>query len=279
MESNVNESHLRSLETGIVEEINSIRENPSAYIEKLETDLTYIKDNVIHRPGEDAIRLKEGDLAFKEAIEFLKKQDPVDKLVLDDRLSHACRDHCDNLGAKGLFSNEGSDNKTVFDRLNAYCEWDYTCHQNIDFGSRNARELLVSLLTCDGDSTRTYRAHLFSNNVHFIGVASNTHKESGVCTALCYVGNVRDLGSESPECADFVKNHMENKNIVPKRIKNSFQIDDPDAPDNAISFTTLKSVKLVNGRAKRCVQKVYTLTDGTKHINELLEDIKIYKKK
>ena len=42
---------------------------------------------------------------------------------------------------------------------------------------------------------------------------------------------------------DYIKNTMGRKNI-----KNAFQEDDPDAPDNTTSVKIVKSSKLINGK-------------------------------
>ena len=60
-----------------------------------------------------------------------------------------------------------------------------------------------------------------------------------------------------------------------KKIKTKFQTEDPDAPDNAVNYTTYKTMKLVNDQAKHCTQRIYTLTDGTQHIVEVFDDLKL----
>ena len=96
----------------VIEEHNKLRENPYSYVEKLEAQLKFFKEDVLYRPNEDPIKTFEGKAAYEEAIEFLKKQLPINVLTYDERLNQACQDHVNDIGPKGLASHEGSDGKT-----------------------------------------------------------------------------------------------------------------------------------------------------------------------
>ena len=49
--------------------------------------------------GCSAIRTEEGQVAFVEAIEFLRSQKPMVALKWSDELAKAGKDHCEDLGA------------------------------------------------------------------------------------------------------------------------------------------------------------------------------------
>ncbi len=51
--------------------------------------------------GCSAIRTEEGQVAFVEAIEFLRVQKPVPALKWSEELERAAKDHCNDLGATG----------------------------------------------------------------------------------------------------------------------------------------------------------------------------------
>ena len=281
-EANENEKpsiDFNNLSSEIVSEINKARTNPQEYIKTLETDKSYFKENILYRPDLDPLRTHEGESAHDEAIEFLSNLEPLNQLGFHSELAKACYDHTKDIGDKGLYTNEGSNRENISQRVEQYAEWDYVLCLNMDFGGRTAQEVVISFLTGDGDKNRTHRKNMFRADIKFIGTASNEHKEADVCTAVVYAGNVRELNSVAPEVKNFLENHMkkveeEKKNPKPKKIKTKFQIEDPDAPDNAISYVTFKKIKLVEGRAKNCTQRVYTLSDGSQHIVEIFDDLK-----
>jgi uncharacterized protein YkwD len=271
------------LATDLAKEINTLRAYPQSYVSILEKDKEFFKENVLYRLDEDPLKTKEGPAAHDEAIEFLYRQKPVDEIVVDVRLSNAARDHVLDVGTNGLVGHEGSKKESVSDRVEKYAEWDYFLCQNIDFGARNVREIMITFLTGDGDEERSHRSNFFRTAIRYMGVYSGFHSETEACTSVVYAGNVRDLNSVAPEVRDFVdlqKKKIEDDRNKPKKIKTRFQIDDPDAPENAVSFTTFKKMKLVDSRAKHCTQRIYTLDDGTQHIVEVLEDLKpvVFKK-
>ena len=278
----LSEDECNEIAQSLAKEINTLRRDPGLYIDILEKDISYFgelntpNENTLYRPDEEPLKTKEGRKAHDEAIEFLRRQKPVEELVYDDRLALAAKDHIDDIGSKGLISHEGSNKESVSDRVEKYCEWDYFMCQNIDFGARNVREIMIAFLTGDGDTQRSHRNNFFREESKFIGVYCGSHSETDTATSVLYAGNVRELGSIPPEVRDFVdimrKKEEDSKNKPKKRL-NKFQIEDPDAPDNAVSYSTYKKIKLVDGRAKHCTQKVYTLDDGTPHIVETLEDL------
>lgn len=274
------EINYTELASSVISEINLARTQPLKYVEILERDMGFFKENILYRPDEEPLRTEEGEAAHLEAIEFLKKQDPLHELVNHEKLELACLDHATDIGEHGLYSHEGTGKENISQRLEKYAEWDYVLCQNIDFGAKSAYEIIISFLTCDGDPSRINRKNIFKQETNFIGVASAFHKDSEVVTVACYAGNVRSFNTLPPEIRDFLPNHIkkieeEKINKKPKRIKTKFQIEDPEAPDNAVNYITFKKIKLIEDRAKHCTQRVYTLSDGTQHIVETFDDLKV----
>ena len=112
---------------------NELRTNPLSFVSKLKESLKHFREKIYHKPGEDPIQTYEGPSAIEEAIDFLKTQRAVGKLILDENISKACKDHAHDIGVKGLTSHEGSDGKNISDRIEKYCEWDGACAENLDF--------------------------------------------------------------------------------------------------------------------------------------------------
>ncbi len=261
----------------VIVEHNKVRKDPKSYIPILEEQIKYFKENVLARPGEVPVQTNEGKDAFTEAIEFLKNQAPVSELTEDANLSKACNDHCSDIGPKGIVSHDSSDGKNVSDRIEVYTEWDAACGENLDFGSKNAVDIMVNLIVDDGVEKRSHRRHIFNDKFCFVGVAIGDHKEYEVVCVIDYVGGVRELGTPHFDFNNFKYQYPEgvddpNRPAEKKKPKTQFQIDDPDAPDETVSVKIQKSTKFHQKRVHKITKKCYQLKDGTTHIVEV-EDV------
>ena len=247
---------------------NEIRTNPLSFVSKLKESLKYFREKIYHKPGEDPIQTYEGPSAIEEAIEFLKSQKPVGKLLLDENISKACKDHAHDLGVKGLTSHEGSDGKNISERIEKYCEWDGACAENLDFGFKNAENIIINLLVDDGVKERNQRFNLFHPDFKFVGIGIESHRDYGICVVIGYTMNVRPLGSEPKNVSDFIQEYIKNT-MNRKKIKNPFQEDEPDAPDNTVSLKIVKGNKMIGGKMKKITKKIFALDNGAQHIIEI----------
>jgi uncharacterized protein YkwD len=185
--SNVDTTLLRE----IVEEHNKIRKNPKSYIPYLEEHMKQFKGDVRYIPGSKVgLQTNEGKAAYEECINFLKKQSPLGELKLDDHLSRASQDHADDIGPKGITGHTGSDGSSADDRISRYLEWDVTIAENIDFGSTQASDIIISLIVDDGVPNRGHRQNIFNPSLKIIGVGLADHTEYEKCSVLNYAGGV-----------------------------------------------------------------------------------------
>jgi uncharacterized protein YkwD len=263
-----------TLSKDIINEHNIVRTNPSSYVQKLQDYLKYFKGDILQRPGNPAIKTYEGKAAFLEAIEALQKQKPVVKLIESEKLNLACIDHLKDIGPKGLCTHDGTDGSNPSDRIEKYCEWDIACSENIDFGSKTAEEVLISLIVDDGIEERNHRKNVFNADLKYIGVASGPHKDFEHCTVLDYVADLRELGHPSKHkvsILDEITKREEEKKNKKNSVKNPYQENDPDAPDNTISMKISKTTKIINGKPAKIVKKTYTLSDKSLHVIEVIE--------
>ncbi len=253
-------------------EHNKLREDPQSYIPILEKYLSYFKENVLVKPGDNRIQTYEGKSAFIEAIEFLKSQKTVRALILDGNLCLAAEDHLNDIGPKGIVSHESSDGRNVSERVERYCEWEEALGENLDFGTKDAVGVIVNLLVDDGVKTRPHRRHLFNENYKYVGIAVVPHKDFHYLAVIDYVGNVRRLNTPHFDFKTFKYQYPVETEKSNKKLKTPFQLEDPDAPDDTVSVKLVKSGKLLNGRYYKITKKFYTLKDGSTHIVEV-EDI------
>ena len=152
--------------------------------------------------------------------------------------------------------------------IEKYCEWDGACAENLDFGFRNAENIILNLLIDDGVKERNQRYNLFHPDFKYIGIGIEPHRDYGICIVVGYAMNVRPLGSEPKNVSDFIQEYIKNT-MNRQKIKNPFQEDEPDAPDNTVSLKIVKNTKLIGGKMKKITKKIFSLDNGAQHIIEI----------
>jgi len=272
---------VEELKHQVLTEINRVRADPTSYVPILKEYLTYFKDgnNILYRPNQVPLETYEGPQAYEDAIKSLKKQRPVQTLTFDDRLSRASQEHAEDIGPLGLYTHDSKDGKSASERIERYCEWEVACCENIDLGSRNGVEVVVSLLVDDGVEKKIHREHIFREELTHIGIGAASHKDFDIVTVIDCAGGLRDLGKPYYDRNTYKYEYPKDLNIGFKtkdekkefKIKSSYQLQDADAPDGTTSMKVLKQCRLYEGRKNKVTKKYYTLDDGTHHVVEVEE--------
>lgn len=252
-------------------ELNNLRKDPSSIIPHLEAIRKQFKGEVLYRPGEIPLQTCEGVVAIDECIEELKKAEPLGPVERVNSLDNAARAHCNDIGPKGLTSHDGTDGSNCSDRIERFCEWEDTCAENLDFGSKNGLHCLLSLLIDDGVQGRGHRKNMMNPAIKYVGIAGGAHKEYEGCLVLNLVGNYRDKDKPFFDRSTFKYQFPEDlsKKPEPRKINNVYQRDDEDAPDDCVAVKTIKQTKLYDGKVHRITKKIYTLKDGSTTIVEV----------
>jgi hypothetical protein len=253
----------------VFNEQNRVRTEPQSYIEKLERATTFFKDKIFRHPAEIPIETYEGIEGVTKAIKFLKEQQPVPELKYSKELSQACKDHCIDIGSKGLSSHEGSDGNGISERIEKYIEWDGAIAENLDFCYKFAENIIMNLIIDDGSKEKHQRSNLFNPEFVYAGVACDKHKTFKVCTVINYAKGLHEIGEEPPDIINSVQDYIEKTMGKENKPKNAFQNDDPDAPDNTISMKIVKLTKNIKGEDRNITRKIYILSDGKQHMVEI----------
>ncbi len=258
-----------SLSQEIFTEQNRVRTDPSSYIEKLERAKNFFREKIFRHPAEIPIETYEGVDGITNAIEFLKTQEPLSELKYSEELSNAAKDHAIDIGSKGLSSHEGSDGNGICERVEKYIEWDGAIAENLDFCYKYAENIVMNLIIDDGSKEKHQRSHLFNKDFQFCGVGCDKHKSFKICSVIIYAKGLHPIGEEPPDIVNSVQDYIEKTMGKDKKIKNAFQNEDPDAPDNTVSVKIVKLNKVINGKEKHITRKIYVLDDGKQHIVEI----------
>ncbi len=176
-------------EKALLEEINFARTNPKQYANILKNMLQYFDGKLYKEPGEITLITNEGAAAVNEAINFLMNTQPIQALELSEGLSKACRDHVLDQGPKGAFGHDGSDGSTPWDRIAKYGKANGYMAENISYGAKTARKVIVQLIVDDGVASRGHRTNIFNKNLNFVGFAYGFHSKYQIMTVMDFAQN------------------------------------------------------------------------------------------
>lgn len=292
---------LERIRKEVERETNKIRTNPKSYIPILEQYLEWFDGKVLDKPDSEAgIETQEGPSAYREAIEFLKVQKPIDALIYDSEVAKASEEYAIEIGRLGTTEN---DETSIEERISKYVDWDIAISENVDFGGTSGEEIVINLLVDDGVDDRSHRANLFNTKTKYFGIGVSTHKEYELCTVIDYIGDIIGYANKSIESLSKNSSRISYGNLTPmkgnvkvgnkaidsmimrEQIKNRKSnvtqeeiveynggdeenpfIDDVDAPENCIR----RKLKTFNKRFGRKLLtttiKTYTLDDGSEEI-------------
>ena len=265
----------KKIEEEIFNEQNILRKNPKSFIPKLEKSLNYYQNNILSKDNEIPIPTYEGINAVKDAINFLKNQEPVQELIYSEEMSLSCKDLVNDIGPKGLITHEGTEIKNIYNRLEKYCDWDGVIAENLDFGFKIPENIIMNMIIDDGDENRYQRKNLFYPDFKYVGIGVGPHRDYGICVVIEYSYNIREKGTQYIDVDEFIRKNVklnfENENSENdideenlKKINNPFQDGEPDAPDNTISLKVEKEEKEVDGTIIKITKKIFTLDDDSK---------------
>ena len=258
------EIDFQQLAEEIFQEHNNLRKDAKSYIEKLTKAENYYKDKIFRHPNEIPIETYEGVEGIKNAIEFLKNQEPVKELIYSEPLSKSALDHANDIGRQGLHNHEGSNDSLLSDRIEKYTEWDGAIAESLQFCYKIAENIIMSLIIDDGSNEKHQRENLFSEEFQYIGIGCAKHKTFKLCTVINYAKNLYPIGQEPPEKIEYDQNYLQNKKN--DKELNPFQLDDPYAPDNTVGVKIVKIKKNFGDGEHNITRKIFSLEDGKKHI-------------
>lgn len=161
--------------SSIISEINKARTQPKTYSKKIENLLNNFEGNVLKIPNKkNRLITLEGVNAFKESIQFLNSQSPLNKLDSDLNLSEAAEAIAEQFTRTREMNNINQVN--IHEIIDRYGTVKGNIGISVDFGNDNAEMLIISLITDDGRKQRKNRKMMFDNNYNKIGCSSKISK-------------------------------------------------------------------------------------------------------
>lgn len=167
---------------GVLDELNLARSCPEVYARYLEDWLPRIHGHLLHRPDARPLRLREGRAAVEEAIRFLRAQSPCSSLAPASGISRGAGDLAFEQARTGAKGHVAADGSRVAERLRKYGAWHGKAAELVQYGGRDAREIVALLIVDDGVAARGHRVALFDAGYRFAGAAVGPHARYGrVC--------------------------------------------------------------------------------------------------
>ena len=187
-------SYLSSLENKVVAEQNLARTDPKGYAKYLRRHRATFRGNMYKDRGGQRVQSKEGVKAVDEAIRFLEKQKPLEPLKPSKALSLAAEDHVKDTGRKNLTGHTGSDDSQPSDRVERHGTWKGMVSENISYGLRKARDIVMQLIIDDGVPDRGHRTNIFTPGARYTGVNCGLHREYKRMCVIVYAGGIEEGG-------------------------------------------------------------------------------------
>ena len=198
----------------LFEEINSVRLNPSSYVDKVLKYKDYFEGNILKIPGIDAgIQTQEGAAAYEEAANFLKSAQSTEALTASKGLFQIANDYLSQIQNIEVEKIDTIDINTIIDKYGSY-QGEFA--QSMEYGSITPEQIVISLLVSDGDSTRAYRDILLKSSLKKIGIATGKHNVYQNVAVLLYCIEYKN-NDDSSDVETFTDNKSttDNSNAQP----------------------------------------------------------------
>lgn len=287
----------------LLREINECRTNPMEYAKKVEKYISYFKGKTLIIPGKNAgMRTEEGAEAYKEAVDYLSKVEPVEPLEPSKGLARISKDFFDEV--QKVDPNE-LNNINVDEIMKKYGSFVGTMNREVDFGNETPEEVVISIIVSDGDPSRGHRDCLLSTDLKKFGAASGKHNIYRVCTVIFFCTKFNnDFDEDDTGFLDGEDSHVKKK-VIKKEQKIEGQTLKPrkvvlkQAPkeeeqpeeepkeepievinneeeerEDVVSEKRREKIVIENGKKKKIITITRTLVDGSKEVETIKQIIK-----
>ncbi len=185
----------------VLDAFNQFRANPSSYVTILEERRKYFVGNLLKIPGEPDLLTSEGVAALDEAVEQIRSMRvALSPVVLSDGLCHAAADHVVDTGGIGITSHTGTDGSSFTKRIARYGTTSGAVSEVIDYGARDAAEVILDLLVDDGVANRGHRKSVLDPRWHYVGIACGPHSVLRTMCVIDFAAGYQN-GKQAPQKA------------------------------------------------------------------------------
>jgi uncharacterized protein YkwD len=126
--------------------------------------------------------------AVREAVNFLRKAQPLPPLEWSDGISRAALSHVLDTGSRGRTGHTGSRGQSPWQRISRFGKWTGSAAENISYGVRDARGIVIQLIIDEGVPRRGHRRNIFGAAFRVAGVATGGHTRYGTMCVMDFAG-------------------------------------------------------------------------------------------
>ena len=280
----------------LIMEINLLRTNPKKYAKTISKYMNYFKGNLLCLPDTNAgIQTEEGVEAFKEAVDFLNKQENLEPLKPSKGLCRIAEEFI------AIYQKPDSGelaNKDMEDIINKYGSFSGSFSRAMDFGGETAEMAIINLVVSDGDPSRGQRESLLSNEIKKVGVANGEHEVYRHCSAIITSTefdntfdkddnglltkskpkniksveknkNEEDINNLNEKKDENKENEKINERVKTDKKKNTNGKE--DLPLGVASINKTEKIVVENGDKKKVTKIIKVMEDGSQRIETIKE--------
>lgn len=166
------------LASEVLDEVNLARTQPGRYAEFVA----------------ESAAASRGSRAAREAVRFLREAEPRAPLAWSHGITQAALSHVLDLGRRGGRGHYGSRGESPWKRMSRFGQWTGSAAENISYGLRDARAIVVSLIIDEGVPGRGHRRNLFGENFRVAGVATGAHMRYGTICVMDFASGFVEAG-------------------------------------------------------------------------------------
>lgn len=180
----------------VMGEINVARTNPAQYVTYLKEWKEKYLGHRVRLSDSLYLRTQEGEWAVDEAIEYMRKREPVEPLAYSKGLALTAGRMALMQGTAGQTGHIGPDGLRLADRARLFGRWSETLGENIAYGLDDPRQIVMMWIIDDGVKGREHRHCLFRREFRVLGVGFHFHKVWQVVCVADFAGGYEtfDLG-------------------------------------------------------------------------------------
>jgi len=176
----------------VLAEINLVRTAPRTYSALLREFRGRFQGKSYLLPGSATrMRTVEGKGAVDEAIRQLSRQKPLPPLSWSDGLAAAAAELVAEQGRSGDTGHVGKQSHGLKERVNRHGSWERQIGENIGYGPKGARDMVMQLFIDDGVKGRGHRKNTLSRAFTTAGVACGSHPRYGTMCVIDFAGGFR----------------------------------------------------------------------------------------
>lgn len=177
----------------VLAEINLARTAPRTYAGYLRELRGRFRGKSYLLPGSSSRAITiEGKGAVDEAIKYLFRQKSLPPLGWSDGLAAAAAELAEEQGRSGATGHVGRQSRGLKQRIERHGRWERQIGENIGYGPKSAREMVMQLIIDDGVKGRGHRKNIFTKAFTTAGVACGLHPRFDTMCVIDFSGGFRE---------------------------------------------------------------------------------------